>query len=221
MLAADSFLDVFKRLIGRHHSQLPYKKRIKRWFKVKGDENLRVNYPLDANSIVFDIGAFKGEWAEAIFSRYGSCIYCFEPVQTFSENIQERFSSNAKITVAPYGFGAREEEMMISHDEDASSVFLGDGEEKIKIVEAKAFIEENEIAKIDLMKINIEGAEYDLIEHLIETKMIYRIKNLQVQFHDFFPDAEKRMEAIQEELSKTHRLTYQYKFIWENWEKMD
>jgi len=67
------------------------------------------------------------------------------------------------------------------------------------------------------MKINIEGSEYDLLEHLLETNYVKIIKNIQVQFHDFVPNAEKRMKRIQEKLQKTHYLTYQYPFVWENW----
>jgi hypothetical protein len=43
------------------------------------------------------------------------------------------------------------------------------------------------------------------------------VSNVQVQFHDFVPDAERRMRRIQEKLGKTHSLTYQYLFVWENW----
>ena len=67
------------------------------------------------------------------------------------------------------------------------------------------------------MKINIEGAEYDLVEHLIDTKLVEIIRNIQVQFHDFVPNAESRMRKIQEKLRITHSISYQYRFVWENW----
>lgn len=35
--------------------------------------------------------------------------------------------------------------------------------------------------------------------------------------HDFVPDAKRRMQKIQAALSRTHNLTYQYPFVWENW----
>lgn len=50
------------------------------------------------------------------------------------------------------------------------------------------YINERQINKIDLFKINIEGAEYDLLECIILNGYILKIKNIQVQFHDFFPD---------------------------------
>ena len=67
------------------------------------------------------------------------------------------------------------------------------------------------------MKINIEGGEYDLLEHLIETGFVKNIFDLQIQFHDFIPNARGRMENIQKKLKKTHKLSYQYEFVWESW----
>jgi hypothetical protein len=67
------------------------------------------------------------------------------------------------------------------------------------------------------MKINIEGGEYDLLDHLIETGWIRRIRDVQIQFHDFVSGATQRMHHIQAALKNTHHTTYQYPFVWENW----
>ena len=67
------------------------------------------------------------------------------------------------------------------------------------------------------MKINIEGGEYDLLEDFIQSGEIKKIINIQVQFHYFITGAKTRMRKIQKSLRKTHVLTYQYPFIWENW----
>ena len=74
------------------------------------------------------------------------------------------------------------------------------------------------IKKIDLITINIEGSEYDLLEHLIETGFVKNIGNIQIQFHNFVPNATERMHSIQNNLAKTHKLTYQSEFVWENWQ---
>jgi hypothetical protein len=91
--------------------------------------------------------------------------------------------------------------------------------EEILLKDVSAFINSNEIGEIDLMKINIEGGEYDLLDRIVNTGVVKQIKNIQVQFHDFVPNAEKRMPNIQEKLSLTHELTYQYLFVWENWKR--
>lgn len=67
------------------------------------------------------------------------------------------------------------------------------------------------------MKINIEGAEYDLMEWIISEGLVKKIENIQIQFHDFIENAEARMVNIQNLLGRTHYLTYLYRFVWENW----
>ena len=69
------------------------------------------------------------------------------------------------------------------------------------------------------MKINIEGGEFSVLPNLIENNNISNINNLQVQFHNFIDDAENLRAKIRNDLSQTHELTYDYFFVWENWEK--
>jgi hypothetical protein len=92
--------------------------------------------------------------------------------------------------------------------------------EKIKLVKYYDFINDNKIDHIDLIKINIEGSEYELLEHIIENNLHVKIKNLQIQFHKIFNDSEEKREKIRKSLSLTHKLTYDYTFVWENWEKL-
>lgn len=42
-----------------------------RWATDKGDSTHRLNYDLDENSIVFDVGGYLGKWAELIYAKYG------------------------------------------------------------------------------------------------------------------------------------------------------
>ena len=75
------------------------------------------------------------------------------------------------------------------------------------------------INTVKLMKLNIEGGEYDILEYLIKTGNITRFENLQIQFHDI-PEinGEQRMIKIQNELQKTHELEWAYRpFIHESW----
>lgn len=39
------------------------------------------------------------------------------------------------------------------------------------------------IDDIGLMKINIEGGEYELLERMIELGIINKVKDIQIQFH--------------------------------------
>ena len=199
----------------RHSSQFM---RVVPWIKDKGDKTHRVDYDLNQDSIVFDLGGYEGQWASDIFCKYNCYIHIFEPVVTYSENIKKRFEKNNKVQVHSFGLASTNSSEKLSLSLDSSSIF-GSGTNKIDIilVEAESFIHNSEIKFIDLMKINIEGAEYELLEYLIEEGIVSKINNIQVQFHDFVSDAESRMKSIQHNLRKTHYLTYHYEFVWENW----
>lgn len=195
-------------------------KRVQPWFAANGDKTLRLNYDLNETSVVLDLGGYEGQWASDIFSMYRSEIHVFEPVASFAASIRHRFQRNTKIQVHEFGLGAKDEQTRLQLAGDSSSMHRGNPENEvaIRIVKASDFLAQNKISQVDLLKINIEGAEYDLLDHLLETGWTQRIKNLQIQFHAFVPNAEPRMKRIQEKLGASHRLTYQFPFVWENWE---
>jgi hypothetical protein len=73
--------------------------------------------------------------------------------------------------------------------------------------------------RVDLMKINIEGAEFPLLERMAETDLLPRVDCFLIQFHEWHPGAYHRRRKIRRELSKTHRLVWDYHFIWEKWQR--
>jgi FkbM family methyltransferase len=198
----------------------PGRPALGRWFDDNGDRTLRLNYPLDEQSIVFDVGGYEGQWASDLFSRYRCRIHVFEPYPPYAQMIAERFSHNPQISTHAFGLAGETGLSALNIDQDSSSVFKASAQTvEISLVSAADFIRDNRIDQINLMKINIEGGEYPLLEQLIEEGIAQRIDNIQVQFHDFVPDAVARMHQIQEHLRKTHELTYQYEFVWENWSR--
>ena len=196
-----------------------FNKPLKELIRIKGDETLRLNYNLNENSVVFDVGGFKGNWAKDIYSKYKCNIYVFEIVSSFLEEMQEKFKDKNKIKFFKVGLSNENEEKEIYINTASSSVYVKKGEkEKVKFVKASDFIKNLGIDKIDLIKMNIEGGEYGLLEDLIESGFIKKIKNIQVQFHNFVPNYKTRMNKIREQLEKTHNLSWYYKGVWENWE---
>jgi hypothetical protein len=80
-------------------------------------------------------------------------------------------------------------------------------------------IDELDRDQIDLLKINIEGGEFELLERLLAAGQADRLRYLQIQFHPGPPAAESRREAIRDGLARTHRLMWDYPWIWESWER--
>ena len=85
---------------------------------------------------------------------------------------------------------------------------------------ADAFAEAG-IERVDLLKLNVEGAEYEVLEHLAVTEWLPRIRFLQIQFHDIGAGSDARMRALQAWLGQTHQLMWQYELVWESWRRRD
>lgn len=167
-----------------------------------------INYNLDKNSIVFDLGGYKGEFAEKIYKKYNSNIYIFEPVKEYFKILETKFKNNEKIKIFNFGLSNKEEEIEISLNNDGSSTFIKNGEKEIiKLKDIISFLNKNSIKEIDLFKINIEGGEFEVLPALIENDFIKNIGNLQIQFHNFINNAETKRDSIQKELIK---ITYNY-----------
>ena len=198
-----------------------FEKELNSWSKDSGEYTLRLNYPLSKDSIVFDLGGYMGEWTSCVYSMYQCNIQVFEPHPSFYKYLNTMFRSNKKITVFPFGLGKEKGGAQLYSDEFSSSIHnkVSDNKVDITIKKFSEFIKKEEIKSIDLIKINIEGGEYDLLDHILETGFVENIENLQIQFHDFVENSDSRMEDIQTRLSQTHKLTYQYKYVWENWER--
>lgn len=197
-----------------------------RWNSDKGDKTHRLNYSLNENSIILDVGGFEGQWAEDMYRRYNCKIYIFEPVESYYKILTERFIGNDKVKIYKCGVSNKDGETYISLGGDSSSTFhensridtyLDSNREKIQLIDLSKFLEDENLDKVDLIKINIEGGEFDLLEHLADTDKLKTFVDIQVQFHDFVPNAIERRDGIRESLSKTHYITYDYTFIWENW----
>lgn len=192
--------------------------RAKIWYNLKNHKTLRFDYDLNKDSVVFDLGGYEGQWASDIYSRYRCNIYIFEPVKKYANEISDRFKTNNDIRVFSFGLSDKTTNATLSLLNDSSSVFKSSGNlEEIELKAFNDFVFENNIEKIDLMKINIEGGEFPLLENIVASPFISKIVNLQIQFHDFVENADQRMIAIQKQLSKTHDVTYQVEYIWENW----
>lgn len=187
------------------------------WFNINGDHTLRIDYPLKSGSVVYDVGGYIGAWAEEIYKKYHCNVEIFEPVKQFVDIIEQTFASNPKIHVHTFGLSDTNRKTSITHEGPSSSTHKTSGQnEIIELKRAGDFIKAHHKI-IDLMKINIEGDEYELLEHLIKSGDIKKISDIQVQFHDFVLDAEERSQNLRKKLAKTHYLTYFYPWVWENW----
>ena len=182
-------------------------------------EAKRYNFEgLSEDSVVFDVGGFEGNWAQAINDRYGSAVHVFEPHPAFAQRLVERFENNPKITVHAFALGSEPGQLHLSDEGDASSAVNDTASAVTGEVRAVSeFMQTFEPRVIDLIKVNIEGGEYDLLPALVASDSMARFRILQVQFHQYRESDIALRESIRGDLENTHTEAWSYPFVWEEW----
>lgn len=182
-------------------------------------EDLRYDYPLRKDSVVIDLGCYHGEFAARIHERYGCHVIGFEPV--FHEEAQTK--SHGRFRVFPFAVGgwAREDFIRVMDDQTTfhPHVPLELPVQGVTVLPFGPVMALLGIDRIDLLKVNIEGEEYRLLEHLIGWGWLPKIEHLQVQFHDFVPDAEGWRDRLKEKIGETHDIQWDFPWIWTSWRR--
>jgi FkbM family methyltransferase len=193
---------------------------VKKWKRVHGDKTLKVDFPLTSESIVFDVGAYTGDYAAEIGSRYRCRVEAFEPIEAYADLAREAVADLAQVTVHTFGLSDRTKTLDMTVEGLGSSAFRsGSDSVPASFRDVSEVISDARCAQIDLIKINVEGGEYEILPRLIETRQIEICNFILVQFHLIRNGDRDRYSAVATGLSKTHRLAWRFPFIWELWER--
>lgn len=184
--------------------------------------------PLQTGAIALDVGAYHGDWAARVYEKYQPRIYAFEPDPPSVAFLRRRFAFVADVHCLPYGLGGEDAQLTMLQRGMGSTLYEVDGGpgQRSDGIEARVEVQVRDIvgvldelghADIDIIKLNIEGAEYALLERLIEARRLSQIRVYTIQFHEWHAGAHRRRRRIQSELAKTHDKVWDYPFVWEQW----
>jgi len=184
------------------------------------EESDRYNYPdLKPDSIVIDGGGYEGNWAKLLWRKHRCRIFVFEPIHEFANKIVANLEiqMTGGITVINRGLGAYQRWEGFSIQGDSSGAFGRYGPiETVEVIAIGPIIES--WPEIALLKLNVEGMEYEILEALIAQDLMPRIANLQVQFHRL-PGSDELISELAEGLKQTHELVYHEPYCWEGWKR--
>ena len=179
-----------------------------------------MKFELKENPIIFDLGGYLGDWTQISKEYYSnSTVYVFEPVKKNYDIIVNRFINDSSVKVFNFGLSDKNDIVKISLTGDSSSMHISDDSnyEDVEIRDICEFLFENNIFSVDLIKINIEGEEYNLLEYLSESTELNIFENYLVQFHKFVDDYENRRSKILSNISKYYDRLFNYEMIFEGW----
>lgn len=181
-------------------------------------ESDKFKYPLTPESRVLDCGGFEGNWSNEIWNRYKCKIVTLEPIMEFCCDCATKLSPTGAI-VLHAGLGANTRIATMRAHGGMTGMFAEGEAREVDIIGIEDLLHGRIGWKhVDLFKMNCEGSEFEILEHILEKGMAAMFGNILIQFHSCVPNAEARYEAIRDGLIKTHHLTFQELWCWENWE---
>jgi FkbM family methyltransferase len=192
-----------------------------KWERDNGDFTKILDYPLDENSQVIELGGYIGEWLEKITKKYNPKVLVVEPVPTFYNNLLAKFSNNPKLVFENSGISTQHKKinLHVRGSATSESIKVSDSIIQVDTFPIDYYLQKHKIETIDLAQINIECEEFPLLLNWIESDVLNKIKFLQVQFHTFCEDYQERYLKIHDGLiNRGFKIRYRYGFVWESWE---
>jgi FkbM family methyltransferase len=191
------------------------------------DPDLLVDADLDEGSVVVDGGAYLGEWCQKVHDRYRCRVVAFEPSPTAFAELERALGGAERVELHAFGLGAHDGTAVLDDIGMGASIYetpdAPDGARshgvEIEIRDVAAAFDDAGLDHVDLLKLNIEGAEYDVLDRLIDTGWLERIDVVSVQFHEWHPEAARRRRRIRRALATTHDETWNHPWVWERWDR--
>lgn len=146
--------------------------------------------------VLFDVGANKGFYAECLYREFGEAMdcYCFEPARKSHAELLEGLEKVPAARAVQLGFGKENGEIELHYNHEGSTIAslypMEDMEgksqlpmaEKIVIRRVEDYCAEEGIERVDFLKIDVEGAEYDVLEGCGSMLGDGRIRFVQFEF---------------------------------------
>jgi len=147
--------------------------------------------PLTQHSVVVDSGAHRGEFSDEIIRRFGCQCHLVEANAALAETIS--VAGTASITIAALGARDGRGKLHLSENLEASGLFNGGTNPTVdvELISLSTLMQRIGITEIDLLKLDIEGAEFELIASTPDA-ILCRISQITVEFHDFKPQFSDR-----------------------------
>jgi FkbM family methyltransferase len=176
---------------------------------------------LGTNPVIVDAGASTSYFIKTVISKnHQARAVLIEPDPIFAKQLKVEFreTSQVKLIEAALGFESKDSiNFYLSEEPDFNSIYERFSEQgqkrkhcsmvKVPMVTIADVCRLHNIEKISLLKLDIEGAEWDMIDQFSE-KDFERIDQISVEFHEFLDSA--HLERSKQCIDKLSKLGYSF-----------
>lgn len=122
------------------------------------------------NSVIFDVGANVGDWSKYFIKECYNLnfeLHLFEPSEFTFQNLKENLEGNYNFH--QIGFGDKNEQSTLFYDKinQGSASILNSNFKESELIQLRtidSFCKENKILKIDFLKMDVQGFEYNILK---------------------------------------------------------
>ena len=150
---------------------------------------------VEENDVVIDIGFNYGLFSMVSLKNNPSKIIAFEPNPKLVSNYQ-KFFNHEKIELYQKAVSHKTGKTLFKEAHSSGmSTIMGDvntnnidNTYEVELVNFYQFLQENNINQIDYLKVDCEGAEYDIFDSIPNEYLTNQVKKIALEFHHKFED---------------------------------
>jgi len=145
-------------------------------------------FEINSSDIIIDIGAHIGLFSLLVsqFCKTGK-IFSFEPIRENFDLLVSNLALNHIENVFPFNVGVSKKSgklnLFLNNDQSAHSIFpKGPESITVEATSLQKIFDEKQISSCKLLKLDCEGAEYDIIDSL-PVEYLDKIQNMAIEYH--------------------------------------
>ena len=170
---------------------------------------------INENDVCIDLGANMGLFTRLVDVQKGIC-YSFEPNTSLYNHLIKRYKNSENIHIYNYAVSDKNEKVKfftsgnnyVGDQGFTMSYEIGNNYIEVDSIKFSDFLKNEVLTKHDfiyLIKIDIEGEEFNVLEDLINESIYKKIGYIFVETHErFFEDGKERLEKIKNLIEKNN-----------------
>lgn len=168
--------------------------------------------------VVIDLGGYRGDWSAMLLDAapIDFTLHIFEPIAEYAAQIQERFAKDSRAQLHTLAASTFYGMIPMTVAGDGSTSHRGEPDRLVDCTDFVDFLAKHCPQGVKLLKMNVEGEEFALLEHLIGSGAIKTVESLLIQFHSD-TDLASNYQSVRLVLSETHTGPETEDWTWEIW----
>ena len=188
-----------------------------RWF-LFNREKLKFGMNFNSNGLILDIGSYLGAYTNKLIDKNpGMTFWLYEPIPEYYRACLIRFKERENVSVYQKAVSADGRDIRMQIDRLRSRQELNTNDKVLTF--ASINIQEifDSVNEIELLKMNIEGMEYECLNQLILSNTLIKANYLLIQFHNFESEADKKRNLIIKAIENDFTNVFTFEWMWELW----